>query len=49
MAVPLASNVNYEAGQVIANSVFTGIGSGGKVCIYTHAAADLVVDVMGHD
>ncbi|MDW3216586.1 MAG: hypothetical protein R8G01_21515 [Ilumatobacteraceae bacterium] len=47
-AVPLASNVNHGNGQVISNSVFTGIGSDGTVCIYSHAAVDLVADVTGY-
>ena len=46
--VPLASNLNYNAGQVIANSVFTGIGTNGTVCIYSHASTHLVVDATGH-
>ena len=45
---PDASNVNYAAGQTIANSVFTGVGAGGKVCIYNLTGVDLVVDVTGH-
>lgn len=45
---PLASNLNYSPGQTIANAVFTGIGTNGMVCIYTHAGTDLVVDVSGH-
>jgi len=44
---PVASNVNHSAGQVIPNAVITQIGSGGDVCIYTHATTDLVVDVNG--
>ena len=46
-AVPSTSNLNYAPGQIIANSVFTGIGTGGTVCIYSHASTDLVVDVTG--
>jgi len=33
---------------VIANSVFTGIGTDGKVCIYSHASVELVADVTGY-
>ena len=32
---PTASNVNYQAGTDIANTVITAIGLGGKVCVYT--------------
>jgi len=45
---PNSSNLNYNAGTTIANLVMTKIGSGGKVCIYTSAAADVIVDVSGH-
>jgi hypothetical protein len=31
----------------VANGVLTKVGSGGKVCVYTHAATDLVIDVTG--
>jgi PKD repeat protein len=44
---PLASNVNYVAGQVVPNAVLAKIGTGGTVCIYTRAATHLVVDVNG--
>ncbi|NNE10871.1 MAG: hypothetical protein HKN41_01345, partial [Ilumatobacter sp.] len=44
---PNASNVNYFAGDVAPNSVLAKIGDGGKVCLYTLAATDLVVDVAG--
>lgn len=42
-----ASNLNYTAGSTIANHVTAGIGDRGGVCIYTHAATHLVVDVEG--
>ena len=44
---PLASNLNFGASQVIANTVFAKLGTGGKVCIYTHAITDVAVDVSG--
>ena len=48
LPLPLASNVNYSAGRDAANAVLAPIGSGGRVCIYTGAAAThLVVDVAG--
>jgi hypothetical protein len=46
-ALPLASNVNYVAGQTVANSVTVAVGIIGRVCVYTSAAAHLVVDVNG--
>jgi hypothetical protein len=46
-ARPTASNLNYAAGQVIANTVVSRVGDGGRVCLYTHRTTDLVVDVAG--
>lgn len=45
---PQASNVNYVRGQVVPNAVLSGLGTGGKVCVYTREATDLVVDVNGY-
>ena len=46
-SVPLASNLNYVAGQTVPNVVVAKVGAGGKVCINSFAATDLVVDVAG--
>ena len=46
-APPLASNVNYLAGGVVANAVVAKVGDGGRVCVFSLAASDLVVDVNG--
>ena len=46
--MPLASSVNYGPGDVVANAVLAKIGAGGKVCIYSPAATDIVVDVTGY-
>lgn len=46
-SVPLASNVNYVAGQVIPNSVMAKLSGDGRVCIYSYATAHVVVDVTG--
>jgi titin len=45
---PLASHVNYQAGQTVANAVLAKVGAGGKVCIYTSAATNLIADVNGY-
>jgi len=45
--VPNASNLNYSSGAVVPNAVLAKVGSGGRVCLYTHAASDLIVDVAG--
>lgn len=45
--MPNASNVNFVANTVVANAVLSGLGTGGRVCVYTSAATDIVVDVNG--
>jgi hypothetical protein len=47
-AVPDASNLNHAAGQTIPNAVFAKLGADGRVCIYTYAAAHLIVDVNAY-
>lgn len=47
-AVPNASNLNYVAGDVVPNAVITKLGAGGKVCVYTYATTDLLVDATGY-
>ncbi len=45
---PNASNLNYDTGTTIANTVVARLGAGGDVCIYTYWATHLIVDVIGH-
>ena len=47
-ATPNASNLNYVQGDTVANVVIATLGVSGKVCIYTDAALDLIVDVNGY-
>jgi hypothetical protein len=44
---PLASNLNFTPGQVVANNVIAPIGNEGSVCIYSNVSTDLVVDISG--
>jgi hypothetical protein len=44
---PLASNLNYAAGQVVANLTSAPAGNG-AVCIFTWAPTHLVADVSGY-
>ena len=44
----MASNVNFVAGATVANSVVSGVGVGGAVCVFTPVATNLVVDVNGY-
>ena len=46
-AVPNASNLNYGSGQIIPNAVVTGLGTDGKVCLFSQSATDVIVDVNG--
>ena len=45
---PLASNLNYSAGQTIANTVTSKVSANGKVCIYTSAPTHLIADINGY-
>ena len=47
-AVPNASNLNYLTGDTVPNSVITGLGAAGAICIYTSAATHLIVDIAGY-
>jgi len=47
-AVPNSSNLNYVTGDTVPNSVITGLGAAGAVCIYTSAATHLIVDIAGY-
>ena len=46
--MPLASNVNFGAGATVANSVVSGVGVGGRVCVFVSESTHLVVDVNGY-
>ena len=45
---PTASNLNYVPGQVVPNSVLAQLGPDGRVCLYTEAPTDLLVDVSAY-
>jgi hypothetical protein len=45
MPVPATSNLNFGAGQTIANSDTATVGDDGKVCLFAHTATHLVVDL----
>ncbi|MFO0609994.1 MAG: phosphodiester glycosidase family protein [Polyangiales bacterium] len=44
---PPTSNVNFAAGDVVANAVASGLG-GGRLCLTSSVDADVVVDVTGY-
>jgi hypothetical protein len=45
---PTTSNLNFTTGQTIPNLVITKLSATGTVCLYTHASADIIVDVQGY-
>jgi len=45
--MPLASNVNYRAGQTVPNTVIAPVSATGTVCFYSLAPTHLVVDING--
>jgi hypothetical protein len=46
--VPTASTSNYRPGLVATNAVVAALDAAGRVCLYSSADVDLVVDVSGH-
>ncbi len=44
---PNSANLNYEAGQIIANAVIAKLDGDGKTCIYTSTTANVIVDATG--
>ena len=47
-ALPNASNLNFTANQTVANLAMAALGTAGKVCIYSFATTDVIVDVAGY-
>ncbi len=45
---PNASNLNFERGDTIANTVFAAVSQSGKVCIYASVATHVIVDGNGY-
>lgn len=45
---PLASSLNFIAGENIGNAAIAKVGTNGKVCIFTSAPAHIVADVSGY-
>lgn len=45
-----AASLNYAAGETVNNSVVSraSVNNGGRVCIWSRAATDLVIDVVGY-
>jgi hypothetical protein len=48
-AMPTASNVNFVAGQAVANRLTVGVGTGGQIEVYNHTGTvNVDVDVDGY-
>jgi hypothetical protein len=47
-ARPNASNLNFTAGLNIANTAVSRLGDSGRVCIYSSAPTELIVDITGY-
>ncbi|MFD9123421.1 right-handed parallel beta-helix repeat-containing protein [Kitasatospora sp. NPDC059571] len=49
-STPVASNLNYTAGQTIANAVVVPVGPDGKIRIHngSYGSTDVIVDVVGY-
>jgi hypothetical protein len=45
--LPATSNVNYEATAAIANAAQLPLSSGGAICIFSSASAQVIIDVNG--
>ena len=47
-ARPGASTLNYPAGASVANGTIVGLGTGGKMCVYTPTRTHVLVDIVGY-
>lgn len=45
---PGTSNVNFAAGQTVANSVVARVSTRGSICLYVHGATHVLADVSGY-
>ena len=46
-SVPLASSLNYVAGDLVTNVADSALDGAGRLCVTTSVATDLVVDLAG--
>jgi hypothetical protein len=44
---PLASSLNYVAGQIVPNAVIAPVSAGGEICLFSTANTHLLADVNG--
>jgi len=46
-SMPVASDLNYQAGADVPAFTLAPLGADGRVCVFTYAATDVVVDLSG--
>jgi hypothetical protein len=46
-SLPIASNVNYDAGGAVANAASLPLSSAGEICIYSSESVHVIIDVNG--
>ena len=46
--MPVASSLNFRAGDVVPNTLMPTLGASGSVCVVSSQAVDLLVDVAGY-
>ena len=46
--LPNVSALNYAAATTVANEVFVPLSAAGSICVYTSAASDVLVDIVGN-
>jgi hypothetical protein len=44
---PLVSNLNFGAGQTVANAALSSLGAGGRLCFFSNVPTDLIADLNG--
>ncbi len=47
-SIPNVSNINFQARQIVANSIVVPVSAQGTVCFYVYGRAHLIVDVNGY-
>jgi hypothetical protein len=45
--VPSFSNLNYRAGQVVANAAISGVDGAGRICLKSSSPTPVIVDILG--
>lgn len=46
-ALPVVSNLNFQAGQTVANAALSTLSADGKLCFFSNVPTDLIADLNG--